>query len=143
MKLSFSRTPPPVSNMEGCRRQVRSTERNERARNTATPSGVDTWGNGQKNQGLFICTVIQIQSCNIRIGIFQSRHQVLEVCPYCPSRQTVTSVSTRDARLMKILENGFTKDLRRIDFISAKSCTPHILQHKLIVCLLVFKHWWS
>ena len=50
-----------VSNMEGCRRQVRRTERFERARNTATPSGEDTWGNGQKNQILFISTVIQIQ----------------------------------------------------------------------------------
>lgn len=67
-------------------------------------------------------------------------NSVLEICPHCPSRQTVTSVSTRDARLMKILENGFTKALRRIDFISAKSCTPHMLQHKLIVCLLFFEH---
>ena len=32
-----------------------------RARNTATPSDEDTWGNGQKNQILFISTVIQIQ----------------------------------------------------------------------------------
>ncbi len=72
----------PVSNMEGCRRQVRSTE-GYRARNTATPRDqlAGTWGNGLKNLTLFL-TIIQIHSCNIRIRVFQRQQHVLTVICY-------------------------------------------------------------
>ena len=59
--LSLSKPPEQTMSVSG-------------TRNVATPSGVDTWGNDQKNQILFISTVIQVQPCNIRVRIFQSQH---------------------------------------------------------------------